>query len=85
MGDVLNQPGCVEASQGLSDRHRAHPERVPQLLDRQAFAGRQMTGDDRVVKRRERPVGQRAVAFDDPGCGEPPQSAGHLSSRGRTR
>ena len=56
-----------------------------QLLDRQAFAGRQMTGDDRVVKRRERPVGQRAVAFDDPGCGEPPQSAGHLSSRCRTR
>ena len=61
VGDVLDEAGAVEPAQRLSDRHRAHPERLAELLDREPLAGRELAGDDRVVERAEGPVGERAV------------------------
>ena len=87
MGNVLDQACCVKAPEGLADRHRAHPQRDPQLLDRQPLAGRQMPRDDRIVQRRERPVGERPVSVDDPRAGELGQSGGHClaPAGGRTQ
>jgi len=62
VGHVLDQAVGVEAAQRLADRHRAHLQRVGELLDRQPLARGDAAGDDRLVQHSVRLLGQRPVA-----------------------
>ena len=62
--DVLDQAGRVEPAKRLADRHRAHPQQLRELLDREPRARPQATGDDRRVERLERLLGERPVPLD---------------------
>ena len=68
----------VEAADRFPDRHCAHVQNFGQVLDRQALAWRQAPGEDRVVQRVERLLGERSVAAGDRYLAEPVQGSRHL-------